>query len=155
MRALPVVVFTLPAFVLPAADSGAGKVTFTKDVALIFHKRCAECHRAGEVAPMPLLTYKDARPWAKSIKEKVLERAMPPWLADARYGQFENDRRLFQKEIETIVAWVDGGAVKGDDTDLSPMPKFEEGWALGRPDAIIALQEEVEVPAGGDDDWVV
>src|SRR5262249_55589537 len=130
-------------------DSATAKVTFARDVAPIFYKRCAECHRPGEIAPMSLLTYQDARPWAKAIKEKVLERAMPPWLADPRYGRFENDRRLSQKEIETIAAWVDGGAAKGNDSELPPAPKFEEGWTLGRPDAVIALQDEMEVPATG------
>jgi mono/diheme cytochrome c family protein len=134
---------------LGAAESAAAKPTFTKDVASIFFKRCAECHRAGQVAPMSLLTYKEARPWAKAIREKVLERAMPPWLADPRYGRFENDRRLSQKEIDTIVAWVDAGAAEGNAADLPPTPAFVEGWTLGRPDVVLSLEEEVEVPSDG------
>ena len=152
---LRAVLCTAPAAGLPAAESSAPKATFNKDVAPILYKRCAECHRPGEIAPMSLLTYKDARPWAKAIREKALERAMPPWLADPRYGHFENDRRLSQKEIDTLVAWADGGAVKGDDADLPPAPQFVEGWTLGRPDAVISLAEEVEVPATGDRKSVV
>lgn len=134
---------------LQAAESLGAKPSFTKDVAPIFFNRCAECHRAGQVAPMSLLTYKEARPWAKAIREKVLERAMPPWLADPRYGHFENDRRLGLKEIDTIVAWVDGGAIQGNEADLPPAPAFVEGWTLGRPDVVLSLEEEVAVPADG------
>src|SRR5213593_3407191 len=103
-----------------AGAAPAAKVTFTRDVAPILFNRCVECHRPGEVAPMSLLTYQDVRPWAKSIKEKVVERSMPPWLADPQYGEFENDRRLPQKEIDTLVAWVNAGAPKGDDKDMPP-----------------------------------
>ncbi|MBI1790415.1 MAG: cytochrome c [Acidobacteria bacterium] len=132
-----------------ASELPAAKVTFTRDVAPILYKRCAECHRPGEVAPMALLTYQQARPWAKAIREKVITRSMPPWLADPRYGDFENDRRLSQKEIDTVVAWVDAGAPKGEDRDLPPSPKFEEGWVLGKPDMVVRLVDEVEVPAEG------
>jgi hypothetical protein len=92
-----------------SADS-ASQITFARDVAPIFYKKCAYCHRPGEIAPMSLLTYKDARPWAKSIQEKVVDGTMPPWHADFRYGSFKNDRRLSKTESDTIVAWVDGGA---------------------------------------------
>src|ERR1700751_5763838 len=98
--------------ILPSshAVSPSKGVTFTKDVAPIFFKNCAECHRPGEAAPMSLLNYKDARPWAKSIREKVVGREMPPWHADPSHGEFKNERRLTPAEIDTIVAWVDGGA---------------------------------------------
>ena len=132
-----------------ASGSSNGKMTFTRDVAPIFYNRCVECHRPGEIAPMSLMTYNEARPWARSIKEKVVGRTMPPWLADPSYGHFENDRRLSQKEIDTISAWVDAGAPKGDDKDLPALPKFEQGWTLGKPDLVISLQEDVPVPADG------
>ncbi len=90
-------------------DITAG-VTFNRDVAPIIYRNCAGCHRPGEVAPMSLLSYKEARPWARSIKEKVQNHDMPPWHADPRYEQFSNDRRLSQRDIDTIVAWVDQGA---------------------------------------------
>src|SRR5256885_205926 len=83
------------------ADTRKANVTFTKDVAPIFFNNCVQCHRPGEIAPMSLLTYKEARPWARSIKEKVATRVMPPWHADPHFGQFENDRRLSDKDIET------------------------------------------------------
>src|SRR5215467_11673933 len=85
-------------------------VTFNKHIAPIFYRECVQCHRPNDLAPMSLLTYKDARPWARSIREKVVKREMPPWHADPHYGQFSNDRRLTQKQVDTIVAWVDQGA---------------------------------------------
>jgi mono/diheme cytochrome c family protein len=129
--------------------SSASQVTFTKDVASILYKSCAECHRPGEIAPMSLLTYQEARPWAKSIRERVVERSMPPWSADPKYGHWANDPRLSQKEIDTIVAWVSAGAPKGDDKDLPPLPKFTEGWTIGKPDVVLEMKEEYTVPAEG------
>ena len=79
--------------------TNAKAATFTKDVAPIFYKHCADCHHPNDLAPMSLLTYKDARPWARSIKEKVVTRQMPPWHADPHYSQFSNDRRLTDQEI--------------------------------------------------------
>src|SRR5262244_4129798 len=105
--------------------------TFYKDIAPILQEHCAQCHRAGEVAPMPLLTYEQVRPWARAIKEKVLLGAMPPWFADPKYGTFANDPRLTDKEIKTIVTWVDSGAQRGDAKDLPKPPQFTEGWQLG------------------------
>src|SRR5262245_55633016 len=94
-----------------AADKAhEARLTFTKDVAPILYKSCVICHRAGETAPMSLVTYKEVRPWAKSIREKVVSREMPPWFADPNHGQFANDARLQPEEIETIRAWVDAGA---------------------------------------------
>ncbi|MEK6323968.1 MAG: cytochrome c [Acidobacteriota bacterium] len=130
-----------------ASDKSA--VTFSKDVAPIINKNCASCHRPGEVAPMSLLSYKEVRPWAKSIREKVAQRQMPPWFADPHYGNFSNDSRLSQKEIDTIVAWVDAGATEGDPKDLPPAPKFIEGWNIGKPDLVISMPEEYNVPAEG------
>jgi hypothetical protein len=113
------IVHTAPA--LPTA-------TFTKDVAPIIFEKCAACHRPGEVAPMTLLSYQDVRPWAKIIKSKVLAREMPPWGAEPEHSlKMRNDRSLSTKQIDTIVAWVDGGAPKGKDADLPPAPKFAEG----------------------------
>src|SRR5271163_2986196 len=92
-------------------------VTFNKDVLPILQKRCQDCHRPGESAPMSLLSYQDARPWAKSIRQAVLSKKMPPWFADSHYGKFANDRSLSQSEIDTIVAWVDNGATEGNAQD--------------------------------------
>jgi hypothetical protein len=136
-------------FGVGANDASKAGVTFTRDVAPILYNRCVECHRAGEIAPMALITYNEARPWAKSIKQKVVDRSMPPWLASSDNTHFKNERRLSQKEIDTITAWVDAGAPKGSDPDLPAAPKFEQGWAIGKPDAIISLDEDVPVPAEG------
>jgi mono/diheme cytochrome c family protein len=147
---LALAVFCLVEWPGKAKEKSSSPVTFTKDVAPILYQNCASCHRPGDIAPMPLLSYKEVRPWAKAIREVVVERRMPPWLADPHYGEFANDRRLSPKEIETIVAWVDGGAKEGDPKDLPPKPTFPaEGWTLGKPDAIFSLPEEFSVPGEG------
>src|SRR5215510_10548571 len=132
------------------ATTAEPEVTFARDVASILYSKCVTCHRAGEVAPMSLLTYEEARPWARAIKEKVLLREMPPWFADPKYGTFANDPRLTDKEIQTIVSWVDAGAQRGDAKDMPKPPQFSEGWQLGEPDLIVELPE-VQIPASGHD----
>ncbi len=129
------------------------EVTFNKDVAPIIFKNCVECHRSNEAAPMSLMNYKEARPWAKSIKEKVINREMPPWHADPHYGEFSNDRRLTQKEVDTIVAWVDGGASEGNAKDLPPQPVFADGWTIGKPDVVLQMPEEFTLDASGPDEY--
>jgi hypothetical protein len=129
-------------------------VTFSKDVAPIFYRSCVECHRAGEIAPMSLITYKEARPWARSIKEKVLVREMPPWGADPRHGKFANDARLTEQEIQTIVAWVDQGAKEGSPEDLPPAPDFKDGWKLGKPDIVLGMTEEYTLEPKGADEYI-
>jgi hypothetical protein len=124
--------------------------TFARDVAPIMFAKCASCHRPGEVAPMPLLSYSDARPWAGAIRQKVSTRAMPPWHADPAHGVFRNDLRLTDREIDTIVSWVDGGAREGDPSALPPLPKFAEGWQIGTPDVVFEMAQEFEVPASGE-----
>src|SRR6266851_2299000 len=106
-----------------AADA-TRPVTFSKDVAPIFQAKCQECHQPGSIAPMSLLTYQDARPWARSIKERVTTRQMPPWHIDKTVGvqQFKNDMSLTDEQVNTIVAWVDAGAPQGNPKDL-PTPK--------------------------------
>src|SRR6476646_8586845 len=110
---------------LAAAAMAATKgVTFNKDVLPVLQKNCQECHRPGEVAPMSLLTYAEARPWAKALKAAVVTQMMPPWFADPKYGHFANDRRLSPEEIGTLSAWVDGGALEGDKKDAPAPLKF-------------------------------
>ncbi len=98
-------------------------MTFAKDVMPIFQAKCQDCHRPGTVAPMSLLTYQDTRPWAKSIRERVITRQMPPWHIDRTVGiqHFINDRSLTDQEVDTIVRWVDAGAPPGNPKDL-PAP---------------------------------
>jgi mono/diheme cytochrome c family protein len=136
-------------FAIVANQASTTKVTFTKDIAPILYKNCAECHRTGEIAPMSLLSYQEVRPWSKSIRERVADRSMPPWSADPNVGHWANDPRLSEKEIATISEWVSAGSPKGDDKDLPPMPKFTDGWTIGTPDAVISMQEDYTVPADG------
>src|SRR3954470_10569052 len=143
--------FTL-LFLVPSAAFAAGAAaapTFSKDVAPIFNKACVECHRPTMFAPMSLTTFEAARPWAKSIKQRVVAGAMPPWGADTPHGMFKNDPRLSKQEIDTIAAWVDGGARKGDDKDMPATPKFADGWSIGTPDAVFEMDEEFTIPAEG------
>ncbi|MDX2040876.1 MAG: cytochrome c [Acidobacteriota bacterium] len=143
-------------FIQSGAASGvkeSATVTFNRDVAPIFFKSCAECHRPGEAAPFSVMTYKETRPWAKSIREKVVNRTMPPWHADPHFGEWANDRRLTQKEIDTITAWVDGGAKEGEAKDLPAAPKFAEGWTIGKPDLVIPMPETFTLEASGPDEY--
>src|ERR1051325_1439304 len=111
------------------------KVTFTKEVARIFQRSCWGCHSAGKFkADIPLTTYEEARPWAKAVKEEVLEKRMPPYQAVKGYGSFQHDYILPQRDVELLVSWVEGGAPKGD---VKNYPKAQNGWVLGRPDLIL------------------
>jgi hypothetical protein len=127
----------------------ATPVTFHKEIEPILQKRCQDCHRPGETAPMSLLAYNDARPWAKAIRAAVIQRKMPPWFADPKYGKFTNDCRLSQSEIDTLVAWADGGALEGDPKDAPKPRQFAEGWSIGKPDLIIEMPKAFHVPAQG------
>ena len=146
-------VYALPAIQASGSGPAAKNVTFNKEVAPIFYKSCAECHRPGEAAPFSVLSYKDVRPWAKSIKEKVVSRQMPPWHADPHVGRWSNDPRLTQAQVDTISAWVDGGATEGNAKDLPPAPQFVEGWGIGKPDVIIQMPEDYTVEASGPDEY--
>jgi mono/diheme cytochrome c family protein len=123
--------------------------TFTRDVAPVLYKNCVECHRPTMFAPMSLVTYQDARPYAKVMKQRVVARQMPPWNADPAIGHFKNDPRLTDQEVDTIARWADGGAPKGDDSDMPKMPSFAEGWTIGKPDAVFAMAEPFHIPANG------
>ena len=133
-----------------AAQGPATTPTFSLDVAPIFYENCAGCHRAGEMAPMSLLTYEEARPWARSIREQILQGVMPPWHAEEPIGTFLNERHLTADQRTTIVNWVDNGAPEGDPQDLPPTPEFATGWTIGTPDAIFAMNGTFEVPATGE-----
>src|SRR6476620_7174162 len=130
-----------------AAADTAKPPTFTKDIAPIFQEKCEACHRPDSMAPMSLMTFTDARPWARSIKARVSDRQMPPWQIDRTVGiqKFKNDRSLTDDQVETIVRWVDAGAPQGDPKDMPPAKHWPEGqgWnfaaAFGQsaPDLII------------------
>jgi hypothetical protein len=142
---------TLAAMLATALYAGepAQPPTFARDVAPIFQKNCQVCHRPGEIGPFSLLTYEQARPWAAAIREAVKAKKMPPWFADARYGNFSNATALSPGEISTIAAWAEAGAPKGDLKDMPPQPEFFEGWAIGKPDLVFELAKPFAVPATG------
>src|SRR5690348_4296800 len=119
-----------------AASNSSTPVTFHKDVLPILQKNCQGCHRPGEVAPMSLLTYADARPWAKAMKVAVVTQKMPPWFADPQYGHFANDRRLSQADIDALAAWADNGAPEGNPKEAPPALTFTDGWNI-KPDLVI------------------
>ncbi len=98
---------------------------------------------------MSLMSYKEVRPWARLIRERVADRSMPPWSADPKYGHWANDPRLSDQEIATVVDWVNAGAPEGDAKDLPPQPKFTDGWTIGTPDVVIEMPNEYTVPADG------
>jgi hypothetical protein len=132
----------------------AQQVTFTRDVAPILHRSCATCHRPGDIAPMVLLTYADARPWARSIKDRVSRRQMPPWFLDRHIGiqKYKNDPSLTDEEIATIVKWVEAGAPEGNRADMPALPVLStrDGWDIGTPDLVVRYTAYT-VPATGPD----
>ena len=132
----------------PSATIASGG-TYYKNVAVILQNRCQACHHPGDIAPMSLMTYQEARPWAKAIRTAVIQRKMPPWFADARYGHFENDRSLPQAEIDALVGWADSGAPEGNPQDAPKPIQFADGWRMGRPDAVVELPKPFQVPATG------
>ena len=136
-----------------SAEEAEATPTFAADVAPILYDNCVSCHRAGESAPMSLISYEDARPWSRSIKNKVLTGEMPPWHADPAVGTFSNARGLTDAEKDTIVRWVDAGAPEGDASALPPAPRFSDGWQIGTPDVVIEMPEAFEVPAEGTVDY--
>ena len=134
------------------------QVTFTKDVAPILQRSCQTCHRPGAIAPMSLLTYEEARPWARSIKQKVTSREMPPWYIDRNIGitEFKDDPSLRDAEIETISKWVDAGAPMGNAADMPKPRQFGDldQWHIGKPDHIVTMKKPYILPAHGPDNIV-
>jgi mono/diheme cytochrome c family protein len=144
---------TASVLLLGASDEGPGspkEVTFNRDVAPILFKNCVVCHRPNDIAPMPLLTYKEVFPWARAIRGEVVERKMPPWHADPKIGDFINDARLSEAEVATIDTWVRTGAKEGDPKDLPPAPVFQQGWHI-RPDVVLTIPEFNVTSATQDD----
>jgi hypothetical protein len=133
-------------------------MTFTKDVAPILQRACQNCHRPGSIAPMSLLTYEEVRPWARSIKQKVADREMPPWYIDRHVGitKFNPDPSLTDAEVKTILKWVDSGAAKGDPADMPPPKTFtaDDRWAIGTPDIVSTLAKDIVVKPEQADQWL-
>lgn len=150
MVALGVVTF-------PSSSAAQDEVTFTKDVAPILQRSCQECHRTGSIAPMSLLTYDETRPWARSIKNKVVTRSMPPWYIDKNIGvqEFKYDYSLTEDEIATIAQWVDAGSPQGNLADMPPAKEFRDiaEWKIGEPDWIVEIPEPFVVAAEAPNWW--
>jgi hypothetical protein len=140
-----------------AADAGANSVTFNKDIAPIFQKSCDNCHHSGTSAPMSLITYREVRPWARSIRERVARREMPPWHLDKTVGirQYKNDISLTDRQIATVLKWVDAGSPEGNPADLPPAPNFaaENAWFTGQPDLLVTTGD-FKMYAKGSDWWI-
>jgi mono/diheme cytochrome c family protein len=129
----------------------ASAPTWSEHVAPIVFDNCVGCHRPGEIGPFSLLSYRDARPWAKSIREAVANRSMPPWHADSSKVEYRNDRSLAQDQIDAIVAWVDAGAPMGDPAAAPPSPEIASDWVMGDPDMIFHATRRMTLPANATD----
>ena len=123
--------------------------TYAEDVAPIFFKNCATCHRTGGQAPFSILYYDSAAGYLQEMKEAITKNTMPPWHADGPRGVFKNDRRLSDADRQTILKWIETGAKPGDMKKLPPRPTFATGWEIGTPDLVVKMQEDYEVPATG------
>ena len=146
VRGIAGFLMALSPFIVSAAE-----VTFSHDVAPILYKHCVACHHPNDIAPMSLLTYREARPWAAAIKQAVVTGKMPPWKADPHFGKWSNDSRLSDAEIQTLVAWVNGSKLEGDPKDMPPEPAFPSGWHIGKPDAVIPIPEHTIEGHGPDE----
>jgi hypothetical protein len=131
----------------------ASAPTFYRDIAPILQDHCQSCHRSGEIAPMPLVTYRQVRPWAKSIREKVKQHQMPPWFAEPGIGHFANDPSLSELQITTISRWVELGAPAGNPNDAPPPRHWTQGWNIDPPTSIVSMPRPVTIPASGDVDY--
>ncbi len=130
--------------------AGPAAPTFYKHVLPILQDHCQSCHRPGEVAPMPLVTYEQTQPWAKAIAHAVEMKMMPPWFADPRYGHFSNDVALTPQQIATLIAWAEAGAPAGDSHDAPAPRKWAEGWNISQPDLVVKMPMAVQIPAHGE-----
>jgi hypothetical protein len=126
---------------------------FHRDIAPILQKRCQTCHRPGEIAPMPLLSYKDVRPWAKAIRQAVLLKKMPPWFAESSSAPLVDDPRLSAEEMALIDRWTRSGSPEGNPRHAPPAVRWSEGWNIPAPDRIAAGPEALAVPARGELDY--
>ncbi|MBW3539455.1 MAG: redoxin domain-containing protein [Planctomycetes bacterium] len=135
---------------LPLEDAAA-VVTWCRHIAPLVWSRCAGCHRAGEVAPFPLLSYEDVAGRARQIVAVTHSRLMPPWRPEPQFGRFRDERRLSEAELALLEGWAAAGAQRGNPEDLPTPPEFISGWRLGKPDLVLELPQEFTVPAEGND----
>lgn len=124
--------------------------TFSKEVVRIFQQHCQTCHHEGDIAPFSLVTYEESKPYAQLIKIMTQTRQMPPWKPADGCGEFKDERRLTQEEIDTIGKWADAGAPEGNRADLPEPLDFSGGWALGEPSAVFRMAEAYTPPIGQD-----
>jgi hypothetical protein len=136
-------------FSLIVSSQSPSPPTFYRDVLPILQKHCQQCHRPGEIAPIPLVTFEQARPWARQIRERVTSRRMPPWFADPCCGRFSDDPSLSQQEIATLSAWAEL-RTEGNPHDAPAAPRWSEGWNIRQPDTVISMLKPVAIPADGD-----
>src|SRR5262249_34893549 len=149
----PLIALGFLAAAIAVDAAGPASPTFMKDVLPIFQRACQDCHRPGQMAPFSLLTYEDARPWARSIKDKVVSRYMPPWHLDRPTGENEPDPSLSDAEVEATARWVDTGARKGDMKD-APKPRVfraDDSWQFGEAPDLIVTSPPITIPATGPD----
>jgi len=144
----------VPAASVPPPEPVPNSVTYTDHVAPILYRSCTECHRPGQPAPFPLLTYADAASHAAVIGERVKARTMPPWPADPTYSHFADERGLTDREIAIIARWAESGAAAGDTTHLAPPPSFPTGSKLGKPDLVLRMPRSYKIPGDGADHFV-
>ncbi|HEU4522441.1 MAG TPA: ascorbate-dependent monooxygenase [Thermoanaerobaculia bacterium] len=136
--------------VRPASSQPSTVPTFSRDIAPILQTHCQSCHREGDIAPFPLVTYQDAAPRAHLIRSMTATRQMPPWKPAAGCGDFADARGLSAAEIETITRWANGGAPEGNRADLPPPLEIGSGWSLGQPDLVVSYPEAYTPPSSGD-----
>ncbi len=141
----------LLAVVVPARPGAIPHPTFARDIAPIIYQNCASCHRPGQTAPFPLLTYDDVKKHARQIATVTQTRYMPPWPPQPGYGDFADERRLSDTQIRTISDWVRAGAPEGPASEIPPPPQFPSGWQLGPPDLILNASQPFMMPASGGD----
>ncbi|HTI52319.1 MAG TPA: redoxin domain-containing protein [Planctomycetaceae bacterium] len=133
----------------PRRGAPKGEITYTKQISRILQEKCQDCHHPNTAAPFSLLTYDDAVNWADMMRETVVQRRMPPWHADPRFGSFSEERRLSDDEIDLLVAWINDGTPQGDPQDAPATRDYPDGWRIGTPDVVFELPKEVTVPAKG------
>jgi hypothetical protein len=135
---------------LAAQRSSSSAPTFYRDVLPILQDHCQACHREGEIAPMPFVTYEQSKKWALPIAEAARSKKMPPWFADPRFGRFSDDPSLTPQQVETLSAWADSNAPPGDPNDAPPVRQWTAGWNIATPDEVLRMPTPVAIPAHGD-----